>query len=91
MIWCRADPTRLLLTFNAKVNMTDDLMQNTALHLAAGSGNNVAAKLLLEAGADVEAKNQKVSACYKFILDDVKPVFRTREIFCFRFLTLVII
>ena len=42
--------------------MTDDLMQNTALHLAAGSGNNIATKLLLDAGADVEAKNQKVYA-----------------------------
>ena len=54
------DPTRLLLTFQAKVGITDDLMGNTALHLAAGAGNNVVVKLLIEAGADIELKNRKV-------------------------------
>ena len=54
------DPTRLLLTFNAKINARDEVMGNTALHLAAGVGNNIAAKLLIEAGADLEAKNKKV-------------------------------
>ena len=56
----RPDPVRLLLTFKAGLSKTDKFHGNTALHWASLSGNHVAARLLLEAGANTEIKNDKV-------------------------------
>ncbi|KAL4225414.1 Palmitoyltransferase zdhhc13 [Mactra antiquata] len=53
------DPARLLLTFGAKVNTSDKYQQNTPLHWACVTGNNVVAKLLLDAGANLDAINAK--------------------------------
>lgn len=53
------DPVRLLLTFGASLNKCDKYQQNTPLHWAAVTGNNVAAKLIVEKGADITAKNAK--------------------------------
>ncbi len=53
------DPTRLLLTFHARINLTDKFHGNTALHWAAVSGNHVAVKLLMDQEVNLEAKNLK--------------------------------
>ena len=42
------------------MNKTDKYQQNTPLHWANLTGNNVAAKLLLERGADLDVLNMKV-------------------------------
>lgn len=55
------DPTRLLLTFNVSVNLGDKYHKNTALHWAVLAGNTTVISLLLEAGANVDAQNIKVS------------------------------
>ena len=60
MSFSRPDPVRLLLTFKAGLSKTDKFHGNTALHWASLSGNHVAARLLLEAGANTEIKNDKV-------------------------------
>jgi ankyrin repeat protein len=57
----RHDPARLLLTFGAAVNKSDKFQQNTPLHWACTTGNNVVAKLLLDKGAELDALNAKVS------------------------------
>lgn len=57
---CSPDPMRLLLTFNASVGARDKRMGNTALHWACMAGNRMAVKLLLDAGADPDAKNIQV-------------------------------
>ena len=41
--------------------MVDKFHKNTALHWAALSGNHIVVKMLIEAGADLNAKNDKVS------------------------------
>lgn len=56
----RYDPVRLLLTFGAKVNTSDKYQQNTPLHWACITGNNVVAKILLDSGANLDAINSKV-------------------------------
>ena len=48
------------MTFGGAVNKTDKYQQNTCLHWAVTSGNNIAVKLLIEAGADLNAINEKV-------------------------------
>ncbi|CAH1786469.1 unnamed protein product [Owenia fusiformis] len=53
------DPTRLLLTFNATVNLGDKFHKNTALHWAALSGNHVVVSLLIQEGASLVSKNDK--------------------------------
>ncbi|XP_060566035.1 palmitoyltransferase ZDHHC17-like [Ruditapes philippinarum] len=53
------DPARLLLTFGAAVNKSDKFQQNTPLHWACTTGNNVVAKLLLDKGAELDALNAK--------------------------------
>jgi len=55
------DPARLLLTFGASVNKKDKVNQNTPLHWANLTSNNVPGKLLLKAGSDLNAINAKVS------------------------------
>ena len=60
VFFSRPDPVRLLLTFKASLSKTDKFHGNTALHWASLSGNHVAARLLLEAGANTEIKNDKV-------------------------------
>ena len=42
------------------MNKADKYQQNTSLHWAVTSGNNIAVKLLIEAGADLNAINEKV-------------------------------
>uniref|UniRef100_S4RHH1 Palmitoyltransferase n=1 Tax=Petromyzon marinus TaxID=7757 RepID=S4RHH1_PETMA len=53
------DPTRLLLTFNATVNLGDKFHKNTALHWAVLASNTNVIGLLLDAGANVDAQNVK--------------------------------
>ncbi|KAL4659567.1 palmitoyltransferase ZDHHC17-like [Arapaima gigas] len=55
------DPTRLLLTFNVSVNLGDKYHKNTALHWAVLAANTTVISLLLDAGANVDAQNIKVS------------------------------
>uniref|UniRef100_A0A3P8Q9B3 Palmitoyltransferase n=1 Tax=Astatotilapia calliptera TaxID=8154 RepID=A0A3P8Q9B3_ASTCA len=55
------DPTRLLLTFNVSVNLGDKYHKNTALHWAVLAGNTTVISLLLDANANVDAQNIKVS------------------------------
>lgn len=55
------DPTRLLLTFNVSVSLGDKYHKNTALHWAVLAGNTTVISLLLDAGANVDAQNIKVS------------------------------
>ncbi len=59
-----ADPVRLLLTFEAGLGKVDKFHKNTALHWACVSGNHISARLLLDAGANTEAKNDRVSATW---------------------------
>ena len=61
---CRFDPVRLLLTFNASVHKSDRVNGNTPLHWAIVTGNNVAGKLLLKDGPNVDAVNLKVNDIY---------------------------
>uniref|UniRef100_A0A8C6KHU5 Palmitoyltransferase n=1 Tax=Nothobranchius furzeri TaxID=105023 RepID=A0A8C6KHU5_NOTFU len=56
------DPTRLLLTFNVSVNLGDKYHKNTALHWAVLAGNTTVISLLLDANANVDAQNIKVTA-----------------------------
>uniref|UniRef100_A0A8C4Q4D6 Palmitoyltransferase n=1 Tax=Eptatretus burgeri TaxID=7764 RepID=A0A8C4Q4D6_EPTBU len=53
------DPTRLLLTFNATVNLGDKFHKNTALHWAVLAANTNVINLLLDVGANVDAQNVK--------------------------------
>ncbi|XP_052801934.1 palmitoyltransferase ZDHHC17-like [Mya arenaria] len=53
------DPARLLLTFGASVNKRDRVNENTPLHWSNLTGNNVVGKMLLKAGADLDAINSK--------------------------------
>uniref|UniRef100_A0A668ATW6 Palmitoyltransferase n=1 Tax=Myripristis murdjan TaxID=586833 RepID=A0A668ATW6_9TELE len=55
------DPTRLLLTFNVSVNLGDKYHKNTALHWAVLAGNTTVISLLLDANANVDAQNIKVT------------------------------
>lgn len=55
------DPTRLLLTFNVSISLGDKYHKNTALHWAVLAANTTVISLLLEAGANVDAQNIKVS------------------------------
>lgn len=61
------DPTRLILTFGAKVNARDKVNGNTALHWACTSGNHAVTKLLLDAGADMSLMNARVSIYINYI------------------------
>ena len=56
----RYDPVRLLLTFGASVNKADKFHNNSALHWACSTGNNIAVRLLLDAGGDLNKLNGKV-------------------------------
>lgn len=51
------DPTRLLITLGASLNVCDDKHKNTALHWAVYARNNNAISLLLHAGASLYATN----------------------------------
>lgn len=51
------DPTRLLITLGASLNLTDSKHKNTALHWAVYSRNSNAVSLLLKAGADINITN----------------------------------
>lgn len=51
------DPTRLLITLGASLNLTDGKHKNTALHWAVYSRNSNAVSLLLKAGADITIPN----------------------------------
>ncbi|CAK8676959.1 palmitoyltransferase ZDHHC17-like [Clavelina lepadiformis] len=51
------DPTRTLLSLYASVNMKDLVQHNTPLHLACLSQNTNVVMLLIQAGADLDAKN----------------------------------
>jgi palmitoyltransferase len=51
------DPARLLLTFDARVNLKDSVHGNSALHWAASSGNHAVVKLLMDHGADLDMSN----------------------------------
>ena len=51
------DPTRLLLTFGASINLVDRLHGDTALHWAALSKNYAAFNLLLEKNASTDIEN----------------------------------
>ncbi|KAK3583275.1 hypothetical protein CHS0354_011162 [Potamilus streckersoni] len=53
------DPVRLLLTFGANVNKRDKISGNTPLHWACQTGNTVVIKMLIEAGANLDALNNK--------------------------------
>ncbi|ESO09131.1 hypothetical protein HELRODRAFT_169073 [Helobdella robusta] len=53
------DPTRLLLTFGANVNLKDNSNANTALHWACIAGNYIAIIHLLESGSDIYMVNNK--------------------------------
>lgn len=58
------DPSRLLITLGASVNMEDLFHHNTPLHWAVLAKNNVVVTLLVNSGADVDAKNVQVFPCY---------------------------
>lgn len=58
------DPTRLLLTFNVSVNLGDKYHKNTALHWAVLAGNTTVISLLLDANANVDAQNIKVTTSW---------------------------
>jgi palmitoyltransferase len=51
------DPTRLLITLGASLNLSDHKHKNTALHWAVYSRNSNAVSLLLKAGADTTITN----------------------------------
>ncbi|MBN3273688.1 ZDH13 Palmitoyltransferase, partial [Polyodon spathula] len=53
------EPAHILLKFNASVSAVDKVYKNTPLHWAVTSGNADAAHFILEAGADVDARNAK--------------------------------
>uniref|UniRef100_A0A8C5PRS2 Palmitoyltransferase n=1 Tax=Leptobrachium leishanense TaxID=445787 RepID=A0A8C5PRS2_9ANUR len=53
------EPTSFLLKLNPSIHAVDKLERNTALHWAVKSGNVNAADLLLEAGASLDALNDK--------------------------------
>jgi len=57
---CRPDPTRLILTLGASVNVRDRVNGNTALHWACTSANHAVTKQLLDAGADLTILNARV-------------------------------
>jgi len=61
LLFPSVDPTRLLLTFNVSVNLGDKYHQNTALHWAVLAGNTTVISLLLDANANVDAQNIKVT------------------------------
>lgn len=58
---CRPDPTRLIVTLGASVNVRDRVNGNTALHWACTSANHAVIKQLLDAGADLSLLNAQVS------------------------------
>lgn len=51
------DPTRLLITLGASLNLVDSKHKNTALHWAVYSRNSNAVSLILKAGADITIAN----------------------------------
>lgn len=53
----KIDPTKLLLTLGASHKISDYNHKNTALHWAISAKNLTSIRLLLDAGADVEALN----------------------------------
>lgn len=57
----RPDPVQFLLNFNADPHLTDYIHHNTALHWACEGCNHIPLPYLLKAGANVEARNKKVS------------------------------
>lgn len=57
----------MLLTFGAAVNKADNALGNTPLHFACLTGNTCAAKLLLDAKAEINVSNHKVSPSAKNI------------------------
>ncbi|XP_052261110.1 palmitoyltransferase ZDHHC17-like isoform X1 [Dreissena polymorpha] len=76
------DPVRLLLTFNASVHKSDRVNGNTPLHWAIVTGNNVAGKLLLKDGPNVDAVNLKGETPLDLAIQQKNPgmVKRLREI-----------
>uniref|UniRef100_H2YGF2 Palmitoyltransferase n=1 Tax=Ciona savignyi TaxID=51511 RepID=H2YGF2_CIOSA len=53
------DPTRTLLSMHASVNMTDHTQHNTPLHWACLAQNTNVIMLLVQAGANLDAKNDR--------------------------------
>lgn len=53
------DPTQLLITFNARLNL-QDTKGNTALHYCVAYNNFTCLEILIERGASVDIKNHKV-------------------------------
>ncbi|XP_039257376.2 palmitoyltransferase ZDHHC17-like [Styela clava] len=53
------DPTRMLLSMHASVNFQDEHQHNTPLHYACMSQNSNVLMALVNAGADLEAKNNR--------------------------------
>lgn len=51
------DPTRMLISLGATINLQDRSQRNTPLHFAAMSSNSNVITTLLNSGADVDAKN----------------------------------
>lgn len=53
------DPSRLLITLGASVNMADMFLHNTPLHWSVLSKNSTVVSLLVNSGADIECKNSQ--------------------------------
>ncbi|GAB6024086.1 Palmitoyltransferase Hip14 [Chamberlinius hualienensis] len=53
------DPSRLLITLGASINIEDMFHGNTALHWAALAKNHVVVSLLVSSGAVIDAKNSQ--------------------------------
>jgi len=83
------DPTRLILTFGAKVNARDKVNGNTALHWACTSGNHAVTKLLLDAGADMSLMNARVSVYINYIAHIVGTLKTTKIVSIMTILTLM--
>ena len=54
------DPAQLLMTFNARLNAQDH-KGNTPLHYCVAFNNHVVLQILLEKGASLDIKNNKVN------------------------------